>query len=466
MAGSSIPSSLVPPILRLPTEVLFKIFFFLPTGSAREDDRVWIWDEPPTASHQSPHHPILVLRQVCRLFRAVANELDFWTDDEFDFSKLHDRFAIPTGLVEALLTDSHLVHCLEKKRTWLFRSYDVFCIVMERVLLHRVATTMRFIWVSSDIEPDFILPTDETPFPSLVYKLVVCAKLTTLQLLEVPELDFDYIPKCLSALEILSISYRWSVRNRNWLGSLQGLPRLRQLSLTNIGVFKRPGWRRTVEQNIVDPLPLSSVSTMTHLQIIGQIPGDIQYIVHSLGTFVNLTFLSLGPLSAGLARSIARVNLHLKEFHMRVAGFGSEDPDNILRILFAAPCLVGLQSLYFSYQGDGSWGQSMTYFATVEEITMNLTTLQHLRLRMQMYKSMCRSFNRLVNLKSITWVVPIFVDDQSTETDYGDEETVVQEEFDVAFRTFADKPTLNITIEDYYDDDWGGPGRDFSDYSD
>lgn len=37
MEGSSIPSSRVPPILRLPSEVSFKIFFCIPTGFARED---------------------------------------------------------------------------------------------------------------------------------------------------------------------------------------------------------------------------------------------------------------------------------------------------------------------------------------------------------------------------------------------------------------------------------------------
>ena len=461
---------IVPPILRLPNEVLLDIFSHLSTSLADSDEEEGLRlsdHEPPTVTRQSPLHPILILRQVCRRFRAVANELNFWSNEDFDFSKLvghpGQAYTIP-GIVEALLTDSHLVKCFEKKRTWLFRSYDVFCIVMARVpLLQRVATAMKFIWASYEFESDFILDRENTLFRSLVDKLAVFTRLTSLQLLEVPELDFDNIPKYLPALEILNVNYRWHQLDRPWVGSLQGLTKLRQLSLINIGESLRR-WS-TVAKTVVDPLPLSSAPTLTHLQIIGWNQKEIRYIVHSLGTFINLTFLSLGPLSAELASSIARVNLRLKDFQMRVSGFGTDDPEDTLRILFSAPCLVGLQSLSFSYLGDGSWYQPPTYFATVNEIIVNLATLQHLTLRMQMYKSMCRAFDRLVNLKSITWVVPRFFDDQTTEIDYRDEETVVKGEFEITFRTFAEKPTLNIAIEEWYDydDDYRGEFLDDSD---
>ena len=109
-----------------------------------------------------------------------------------------------------------------------------------------------------------------------------------------------------------------------------------------------------------------------------------------------------------------------------------------------------------SYPGDESLQTSATFFATVEAILAHLTGLQHLRLHMRMYKSMCRQFKRLVDLKSIVWIVSRFIDDQGAGEDFRDEQQIAEEEFAVAFLEFAEKPSVAITIEEWPDDndDW------------
>jgi len=50
-------------------------------------------------------------------------------------------------------------------------------------------------------------------------------------------------------------------------------------------------------------------------------------------------------------------------------------------------------------------GRQRRPFWTVEAILVHPPGLQHLRLHMRMYKSMCRQFKRLVDVKSIPFEV-------------------------------------------------------------
>ena len=130
-----------------------------------------------------------------------------------------------------------------------------------------------------------------------------------------------------------------------------------------------------------------------------------------------------GPLTEELALLLGQTCVRLNELRIVVGEFGGSDPEYIFRVLFASPSLTRLQTLNFIYPGDGSWHKhASTYFATVREILTNLKSPQHLELRMRMYRSMCRQFKGLVNLKSIVWVVPLFIDDaKNNDKDYDDE---------------------------------------------
>jgi hypothetical protein len=462
----------IPPVLQLPNELLSKIFSYLPTTVSfeHESPSIDIEEDETIGGGLLLRCPILMVRQVCHRFRVVANLLPLWYDDDFDLSQLIcRRYYLPVSeFVAALLTDGHLLQHLRGKTTWLFRRHDIFQVVVERLpLLLPTVSALKFFWDFPTGDITF-LPQDETPFRALVDQLALCRKLTNLQLCEVPKLDLDFIAKYLSNLEILFLKYRFPDSCCEYIGSLQGLPKLQMLSFINIGRPQRPRWGTALERTEVDILPMGSIVTLTNLQILERVPKDTLHIARSFAKFANLTHLSLAPLSQEIAYSIAQADLRLRDLKIRVNGFGLSDPQIVLRVLFTAPSLSTLQGLEFCYEGDGSWYEPTTYFATLDAILTNLASLQRLRLRMRMYKSMCRQFMQLVNLKSIVWVAPMFVDDQGADDDYREEQQIAEEEFEVAFAEYAEKPSVAITIEEWYDDfdDWNEPGGPYGDYSD
>lgn len=78
-------------ILTLPNETLHMICSLLPPCDRVRfctDDRV---------EHDQPQ--IIILRWVSRRFRAISCDLDFWYEDDFDFSML-----LPSNDSEELLT--------------------------------------------------------------------------------------------------------------------------------------------------------------------------------------------------------------------------------------------------------------------------------------------------------------------------------------------------------------------------
>src|SRR5271170_6249030 len=76
------PSS-SPFILITPNEILHHVFSFLPDPS---DHDSFVRYHADGKDHKVSQ--MLLLRSVCRLFRAIAAELDFWYDAEFLFGDL------------------------------------------------------------------------------------------------------------------------------------------------------------------------------------------------------------------------------------------------------------------------------------------------------------------------------------------------------------------------------------------
>ena len=88
---------------------------------------------------------MLVLRSVCRHFRAVTAELDFWYDADFLFADLVTssyesssfmRHYQEKRFLKVLFTDASLVNSLGRRKTdWKFESLEGLMAVMEGVPL-------------------------------------------------------------------------------------------------------------------------------------------------------------------------------------------------------------------------------------------------------------------------------------------------------------------------------------------
>ena len=114
------------PILALSHEVISIIFTFLSNHNTEER---WPPFNELTMQERLLLQPILVVRQVCRHFRAIANTLPFWYSDTFEPVALISNFCgiyrpRESAFLKSLLMDKGLVTCLRRKRQWSFRSFQ------------------------------------------------------------------------------------------------------------------------------------------------------------------------------------------------------------------------------------------------------------------------------------------------------------------------------------------------------
>jgi hypothetical protein len=306
---------------------------------------------------------------------------------------------------------------------------------------------MRFFWGCN--KGGKYARTDKTTFCSLVENLALCRGLRALQLFDVPEVNFDDIAKSFPALEVLAVEYRRDTDHGEWDGSLQGLGKLQQLSLINLGCRKRRERNEDKEKD-VEMLPSSSAASLTHLQVIDQSPAVTNTFAQSLDTLVNLTHLSLIHITNETVDRTIRAHFRLIDLKMKVWS-GMKDKYKSMRSLLSSPVLHGLQSLELSFRGDAQWFSQRTYLIATDSIVTQLTSLHHLKLRMPLYLSMCRRFDQLANLESIAWVTPMIIDDIDGHDD--DDTEKAERCFEGVFTSFAEKPTVDIKIEDPdYDD--------------
>src|SRR5271154_266973 len=91
MSNNPTPTSL---ILSIPNEILHHILSFLPDLS---HGRPFIQFQLNGEDYEASQ--MLVLRSVCRLFRAITAELDFWYDADFSFADLIFSFQGPGTLL-------------------------------------------------------------------------------------------------------------------------------------------------------------------------------------------------------------------------------------------------------------------------------------------------------------------------------------------------------------------------------
>lgn len=436
------------PILRLPKDLLSKILSRL---------------LPPSTPFSGTRHPLLTFRQVCHKFRYVANTAPLWCTDDFDFSQIlpHGKYA-PPDFIRTLLTDRHLTYCLGEKPVWKFRTFKRFQLIKARVPgCRKNAHTVCLLWGAARKDGTYSLACTNS-FGDVVGKgLDSLRGIRTFRMLDVPQVNFDDLSRCLPALENLSVEYRLRNGYRKWSGSLASLSHLQSLSLVNIGYplleFDSSEDEEEVrrrEEEIPppgDPVPVNSAASLTHLQIVVEGHGVVTLFAPSLDKFVNLTHLSLVSISDKIIAQIAVAEFRLREFRGKFWS-GVKDADACLEMLLRAKALRDVESLELSFRGDlADWFSVDTYFFTVELMVTHLTKLQHVKLRMRLHVRMCGELSKLENLKSIVWVTDVVSHDAGGRR--SDEKSIAEKNFDTAFAEFSEKPVVKIIMEEpEYDD--------------
>src|SRR5208282_1972699 len=258
--SSNFPRTEPPPtpfILRIPNEILHHILSFLHHLSC---------DDPLVEYHVNGKDyevsQMLVLRSVCRHFRAITAELDFWYDPDFLFAdlvtspyeiSLFTRHYREKRFLKILFTDASLVNSLGQRKTdWKFDSLEGLMAVMEGVPLFVQNARVIHLEILEDNEmPRSYL--EPPPLDIAIDTLSACSHITTLSIRLADDVNLDAIAASFPSLETLNCS-----EINHFYGSLHGLNHLRTLGINTCGddVPTTQPW-----------LPLRSVETLTKLSL-------------------------------------------------------------------------------------------------------------------------------------------------------------------------------------------------------
>jgi hypothetical protein len=179
--------------MQLPNELLREIFSYLIVS--------------PGFSHtikDSYRRDFFTLRSVCRTFRALVNELDFWWDEEFELVALlpydHKLYSAEIELrhgnfLTELLEDRQLIEWLGRRPSWRFTNMTSFRTVY--TLVHSFRDTITSIVFEGAINTPLV-DGWRGSLRTGIQALANCPNLTSLKIWGCPDepYDLDLINDC------------------------------------------------------------------------------------------------------------------------------------------------------------------------------------------------------------------------------------------------------------------------------
>jgi F-box domain len=389
-APSSPPSK--PFILNVPNEVLHDIFSRLYDLSY---DQSFVNYRSNGKEYEVSQ--MLVLRSVCRRFRAITSKLDFWHDADFRFTelipprKIYGDHLLPEDLslfLEALFSDADLVESLSERKTdWVFESLQVLAAVLGSV--PKFMENVRAIHLEL-LEPEYFM------HPSRLSVAIGEISIGRPKLIELSTrlsnfVELDEIATAFPTLKSLTIAEAGEI-----FGSLQQLGQLRKLY---ISAWEEIGPDRPW-------LPLGSVATLTQLTLEcgPEVDMPLFFDIDSLRAFVNLKSLGLRPLTEALCDFLIGSQIQLHTFEIRL----NQQHVRIPRFidLLHAKCLHNLKELDISSFRDGRRSHNATsqyWRLAFDAFTCLLPSVEEVQLDAPLHRKWCPYFARMPNLKILNW---------------------------------------------------------------
>jgi len=240
---------------------------------------------------------MLILRSVCRHFRAITSHLDFWYDPYFLFRYLIAYKIDPAReerLLNVRLSDKNLVEALgRRKASWSFQSLDGLKAVIREFPLFKQSVQA--------VHLEFVIHNIATA----IELLSECPHITTFTTVLASSLNLTDIASSWPLLKELSCS-----ETGHFSGSLENLAHLKVLCIKM--------WSNTSASNLRTSrpwLPLASAETLTELTLYPDRQVDPSFFdVRSLSTFHNLVSLTIGPLSLELCTYLVTSQCRLEIF--------------------------------------------------------------------------------------------------------------------------------------------------------
>jgi hypothetical protein len=427
------------PISNIPSEVL-QIILAL---AVPEPEKTVFRRDGPIQYRKKPRYgtsqlwQLLLLRSVCRRFRAVANELSIWFSGDFELLRSNyanganqvQRDLREGRIMKALVADSHLVQSLGRRAEWTFQSLQCLLTVVQGVPGFRENAES----ITLDTFNDCYIPgqenDDDLPsnFEPVIHLLANCSRLTSLRLEDVGGFDLGAIALSCPSLKRISLH---NVDDCH--GALKRLSNLEFLEIDDDD--------ERDDRILSDFLPTNSVEILSGLSICYGI--DSRYI-SPLRTLAALTYLWIKPFRSSFCDAIINANFKLVTFGVIISWTSYWFEAAQIAKMFAAPSLQGLENLTFRFLLWNAWDPSAShpsvdnYAAMVDSIS-SLFCLRFLTISMPLDISWCPRFVNLRDLISLDWQAPPGSSDM-------DGIAKLQEEFQKMYAHLVKKPTVKIS---------------------
>lgn len=420
-------------ILRAPNEILQSIFSFIPDAQYFDsyDPYYFEREEKHTVAQE------LILRSVCRRFRAIVNESDFWLALNFRFASLLKRRLSAReegGFLTTLFKDRHLVKCLKRKTAWTFHNLNsLFAII---IYIPSFTQHARNIALDIADNEDYLYSDGPSAVTTAIKKLAVCQHVTSLSIRWTIYVDLDAVAQSFPLVENIKLGDIIDCH-----GSLRRLTKVKELTIDNGSVSESPSKFLSLV------IPAESAKSLTSLNVVayaGEESGTIPAVL--LNQFVNLTHLCIRPLGNEMCDSITHAKFQLQELEtVLVDRFISES-----KYLNIFPSQSHLKKLSLKTYGLSKEQCRQIVLA----VTSNLHSLQHLEVEMALDCSLCRLFTRMVHLRYLQWSCSYTLFDADDEPLPDGEHfqkltncTVkAKKSFELAFADFTQKPRLRVFI--------------------
>ena len=420
-------------ISRVPNEILQSIFSFIP------DTQHFNSLDPDYSEGNHEVSQEFILRLVCRRFRTIVNESDFWLAQNFDFASLLKRRLSnweEREFLRTLFKDRHLVKCLRRKTAWTFGNLNsLFAVIKNIPSFPQRARNIALAIVDNE---DYLFSDGPSAVTTAIKKLAICQHVTSLSIRWTIFVDLDAIVRSFPLVENIKL-----VEIIDCHGSLRRLTNVKELTIDNNSISEDPSTFLSLV------IPAESAKSLASLNIVTSAieePATIPAVL--LNQFVNLTRLCIRPLGSEMCDSITSANFQLQDFETIFAHkFISESK---YLDIFAAQSLRHLKKLSLrTYELSKEQCRQI-----VVVVTSNLHSIQHLEVDMALDCSLCKLFMSMVHLKYLQWRCSYKLFDANDESLQGGKSfqksiirtDIAKKSFELAFADFAHKPRLDIVI--------------------
>lgn len=473
----------MPPIFRLPNELLTDIFGYVAIDESNSNSRDMA--------------EVMKLRSVCRTFRDITYDMAFWYKERFDLvtllpeskSKLvrvynhiaqAERFQESATCLDAILADQNLLQVFARRSEWYFDNLVSFLCVQKLVPSFQQDTTaveFRFeneSWTDLSISDSSDRPSLQSivhiqdndtnglhqsqsslsPIQFAFVRLAHCRCLISLELqwelwwLDEFLFDLDLVVSTCPLLRILHMRNVWE-----YSGTLRDLSKLEDLHISG-----------TSKSSLEIVLPRASGTSLTQLSLLDYY-YDSNWPIDTFDVFSNITALRIAQIKVDFCGLVTRSNLRLVDLRIH---FNYEPLDQVLEML-SAPCLRDLKILHLSFGDFDGFpppnGMVLPFSRVLQNITTYLQSLEDLQLGMPLDLEWCALLRRLENIKTLMWFCPdnecrdgqslLFVKEEgwtlAKPTHYERDMDIVERAFDRAFESAEEKPKIQFKIAPFWD---------------